>query len=156
MAVLLTPTALAIASTISSAKRLRFSMEPPYSSVRELTASFMNWSTRNPFAPETSKNQELQRIRRAGEPTVHLHTVEAGPVDGISRRRGVELHVLFDLGRGQRAGLPRRGAELDVGRGDDVKARVLAPEDVPLRAAAERPKLHEDEGPLRVHRVCYL
>lgn len=85
-----------------------------------------------------------------------LHTIEPGPMDGIARRRCKELHILLDLRRRQSSGLPLVTGELDIRGGDHVEGRILACEDLSVRGAAKGPNLHEDEGPLRMYRVCHL
>ena len=51
MAVRWAPTASTVAFIISNTNLLRFSTDPPYSSVRLFVMSWRNWSGRYPFAP---------------------------------------------------------------------------------------------------------
>src|ERR1700761_7438887 len=62
--VLVAPIRSMTALTTSSPKRERFSMEPPYSSVRLLHTSWRNWSTKYPFALRRGSKTEKRRENR--------------------------------------------------------------------------------------------
>ena len=136
------PTALTTASTTSRPKRERFSIDPPYSSVRWLdTSCCAEVSLSSLLARYT--HQEL--INEVAIRAVDLDTIEARALDRVLGSSRVPLHVLLDLGDGELARCLVVARELDGGGGDVVEGGVFCLELGRYSRAPEGPELEVDE-----------
>ena len=84
---------------------------------------------------------------------MNLDTVKARALDRVLRSSRVPLHVLLDLGDGERARCLVVAGELDGGRGDVVERGVFCLQLGRYSRAPEGPELEVDEGALGVDGV---
>ena len=147
------PTALTTASTTSRPKRERFSIDPPYSSVRWLDTSCCAQVSLSSLLARCT-HQEL--IDEVAVRAVDLDAIEAGTFDRVLRSSRVPLHVLLDLGDGERARCLVVAGELDRGGSDVVEGGVFRFQLSRNSRASEGPELEVDEGALGVDCVCDL
>ena len=99
-------------------------------------------------------HQEL--INQVAIRAVDLDTIEARALDRVLGSSRVPLHVLLDLGDGERARCLVVAGELDRGGSDVVEGGVFRFQLSRNSRASEGPELEVDEGALGVDCVCDL